>query len=649
MQLDSAIERARENLLSLQRSDGHWCGELEADTVLESEYILLLHFLGRSGEERAKKAAESIRRRQLPEGGWAIYAGGPPEISASVKGYFVLKLMGDPADAPHMVRARRAILELGGVEACNTYTKIYLAMFGQYDWYRCPAIPPEMMLLPQGFFFNVQAISSWSRGIFVPLSVIWAHRPICLVPPSAGIDELFVGGAPRPVNRNSETARERRWRYVFNGIDRGVKLLERSRLNPLRRRALRAAEEWIERRAAMSDGLAAIFPAMVNTVFAFRCLGHPVDHSVIRSQLDALQRHELDLGDTLRIQPALSPVWDTAQAVNTLVVTGLDPRHPALAKAARWLVSREVKHPGDWRHANPEGTVGGWYFEYANEFYPDCDDTAEVLIALARPRYEDPDLEVAVAAARKRGLRWLLSMQNEDGGWAAFDRGCDKKLLTLVPFADHNAMIDPSWEDITGRILELFGVEGMDRSHPSVCRAVDFLLERQQEDGSWFGRWGCNYIYGTWLALWGLSRVGEDMTRERYQRAADWLESRQNPDGGWGETLGTYENPSLKGSGPSTAAQTAWALLGLLATGRAGSLAVTRGVSYLLRTQHPDGAWDDGPWTGTGFPAVFYLRYHMYDDYFPPLALAAYRERLTESWSAAARWLGTVAAGNEVK
>jgi len=622
--VEEAIRRSRESLLSLQADDGHWCGELEADSVLESEYIMLLRFLGREDGERARKAAERIRRLEHPDGGWAIFPGGEPEVSATVKAYFALKLLGDDPDAPHMRRARRRALERGGVEATNTYTKIYLAMFGQYPWSKCPAIPPEIMLLPRWFFVNVNEMSSWSRGIFVPLSVVWAYRPVRTVPDRARIDELYVPGEGARAADEDDPA-ERYWRAFFETVDRGLKALERSRaLRPLRAPALRFAERWIRDRLEESDGLGAIFPAILNTILAFHLLGYREDHPVLERQFAALEKLLIEEDDHLRIQPALSPVWDTAQTMSALVASGLRRDHPALTEGAEWLLEREVRRSGDWVYNNPEVEPGGWYFEYANEFYPDCDDTAEVLLALDRVEPTDPELEEGIGAARERGMRWLLSMQNEDGGWAAFDRGCDKEFLAHVPFADHNAMLDPSCEDITGRVLELLAGEGFDRSHPAVVGGVRFLREAQCEDGSWYGRWGCNYIYGTWLALRGLAAVGEDMSRDRYRRAVRWLESCQNPDGGWGETLASYSDPARKGEGHSTASQTAWALMGLLAAGCRDSGSVRRGLDYLLRTQREDGSWEDEYWTGTGFPEVFYLRYHLYDDYFPLLALAAY-------------------------
>jgi len=631
--LEAAVARARDHLLSLQHEDGHWCAELEGDTILESEYLLLLHFLGRGHQSRVVKAAEYLRRQQRPGGGWAIYPGGPPDVSASVKAYFVLKLQGDDPDAPHMAKARERILELGGVEATNSYTKTYLAIFGQYPWSGCPAIPPEIILLPRWFYFHIYEMSSWSRAIFVPLSIVWAHKPHRSVPEERGIRELFHDPKHRPRAREVQDAGEefephtRRWRTFFFAVDRFLKIIEAGRLRPLRRRALRKAEEWIRQRLENSDGLGAIFPSIVNTVVAFRCLGYDRDDPAIAQSLAELEKLEIEEKGTLRLQPCFSPVWDTAQAISALVAAGTDPGHPALRKAARWLLDKEVRAPGDWQLRVPEVEPGGWYFEYANEPYPDCDDTAEVLTALNQVALDGDD-QRRCRQARHRGLRWLLAMQNDDGGWAAFDKGCDKKILTLVPFADHNAMIDPSCEDITGRILETLALEDLDPADPVVRRAVEYLERTQRPDGTWYGRWGANYLYGTWLALWGLAKAGEDLSRPRYRRSVEWLKRCQNPDGGWGETLRSYDEEQLKGVGPSTASQTAWAVLGLIAAGETQSETVRRGILYLVETQRPDGSWEDGRWTGTGFPKVFYLRYHYYDDYFPLLALATYRRRL---------------------
>lgn len=617
-----AVGAARRYLLSLQNDDGHWCAELEGDSILESEYILTLHFLGRSGEERARKAAEYLRRAQLPGGGWANYPGGPAEVSTSVKAYFVLKLMGDDASAPHMVRARNVILSLGGVEACNSFTKIYLAIFGQCGWDRCPAVPPEIVLLGTWFPFHLYRMSAWSRGIVVPLSIIWATKPSCAVPESARLDDLHVAGWRRPpVPR---PFREMAWRAFFIAVDAGLRGVEALGLTPLRARALAACESWIAERLEESDGLGAIFPPIINTILAFRCLGYALDDPRLLAQVRELERLELEDGDTLRVQPCFSPVWDTALASVALAASGSAPRDPALRRAARWLLDHEVTREGDWKVSCPAAKPGGWYFEYANEFYPDTDDTGEVLAALATVRFDDPGEESRRIGAIERGVDWLLAMQNTDGGWGAFDKGCDHEVLTFIPFADHNAMIDPSCEDITGRILEAFRLLGRPATDPAVRKAVGFLDRAQHPDGTWYGRWGVNYLYGTFLALRGLAHAGVDLRRPRYQRAVELLRSQQREDGGWGELPHSYEDPSKKVMGPSTASQTAWALLALLALGDRKSSAVARGIHFLLERQRIDGSWYDEAWTGTGFPRVFYLRYHLYATVFPLWALATY-------------------------
>jgi squalene-hopene/tetraprenyl-beta-curcumene cyclase len=614
----SAIASARRYLLSIQHASGGWCGELEGDTILESEFILAMQFLGRAGDPKVAKAAEHIRRKQLPGGGWATYPGGPPDVSASVKDYFVLKLLGDDPDAPHMTRAREQIRALGGVDACNTFTRIYLAIFGQYPWSGCPAVPPEMLLLPSWAPFSLYHISSWSRAIVVPLSIVWAHRPVSQVPDRARIDELKVGLKRRHASRSPS---ERFWRVFFLLAERALTLAETLRLRPLRRRALRAAEAWIHSRLRSSDGLGAIFPPIVYTIMAFRCLGYELDDPRLVSQVRELERLGVEEGSSYRLQPCFSPIWDTALAARALWESG-PAAEPSLERAARFLLDHEVREPGDWSLACPGVAPAGWYFEYANEFYPDSDDTGEVLGILARLRLVEPADELRRQEAIARAFAWELAMQNRDGGWGAFDKDCDRTFLTYMPFADHNAMIDPSCEDITGRMLEAFAALQVPRDHPAVRRAVDYLYRAQLPDGTWYGRWGCNYIYGTYLALTGLRAAGEDVESPRCQKAADWLESRQNADGGWGELPLSYDDPARKGEGPSTPSQTAWALTGLAACGRGRSTAAGRGVGYLLGRQLADGSWNDEYWTGTGFPKVFYLRYQLYATYFPLRALA---------------------------
>jgi squalene-hopene/tetraprenyl-beta-curcumene cyclase len=621
----AAIAAARRRLLSLQHEDGHWCGELEGDTILESEYLLLLHYLGRTHEERFRKGAAYLRQQQLDHGGWAIYAGGPTELSASVKAYFVLKLAGDRPDAPHMVRARESILALGGVDACNSFTKIYLSIFRQYDWAKCPAVPPELILFPDWFAFNIYKMSYWSRCIVVPLSIIWAHKPTCDVP--VGIPELYV--SKRPAEAVKRSRRERFWRGFFNVTDTVAKLVEAVPVKPLRRRALKKASAWIVEHLEGSGGLGAIFPPIVNTIFAFRALGHPPDHPVIQSQLAALETFEIEENGTLRLQPCFSAVWDTALAVHILRQTGTPANDEALQAGARWLVSKQSTIDADWKRNNPEGKGGGWPFQYDNVFYPDTDDTSEVLLALDGVRFVDEEEENGRRKALERAIHWQLSMQNRDGGWGAFDKECNNEVFTFIPFADHNAMIDPSCEDITGRTLEALIGLGFDAQHPALLAAVRYLHETQDFSGTWYGRWGCNYIYGTFLAARGLAAVDRAAHAHRFERMVRWMTEHQNPDGGWGELPASYDEPSQKGIGPSTPSQTAWALLSFLAAGAGQSEAARRGIDYLLRNQREDGSWRDDYWTATGFPKVFYLRYHLYATYFPLWALGEYRDTTT--------------------
>ena len=622
---NSAIREARRRLFDLQFNDGHWCAELEGDSILESEYVLLMLFLG-GYEEKIRKAANYIRDKQLEEGGWAIYPGGPADISASVKAYFVLKLVGDSPEEPHMVRAQQVIRRLGGLDACNSFTKLYLSIFGLYEWERSPGVPPELILFPNWFPFNIYEMSSWSRAIVVPLSVIWASKPSCQIPEHASIEELRIVDSRVAGPRFSRgSLAHHGWSLFFQVVDRAHKLLEHIGFLPLRPRALRRAEQWILQRLDNSDGLGAIFPPIVNTIIALRCLGYSLDHEIIRSQIHELEKLELEDGDKLRIQPCKSPCWDTALSIHALGEQDEPEVRPRLAEAVRWLLDHEVREVGDWHVRSPQAPIGGWYFEYNNEFYPDVDDTAQILTAVSKLPRTGSELAKRWEAASQRAIGWMLSMQNRDGGWASFDQGCDKEFLTYIPFADHNAMIDPSTSDITARVIEALARHGYDHSSSAVRRGIEYLFRMQEADGSWYGRWGCNYLYGTYLALVALEAIGEDMTQEPIRRAADWLRQVQNPDGGWGELPESYADPTKKGVGPSTAAQTAWAVIALIAAGEAESPDVARGIAYLLDSQLSDGGWDDELWTGTGFPEVFYLKYHLYATYFPLLALEIWR------------------------
>jgi squalene-hopene/tetraprenyl-beta-curcumene cyclase len=619
--LQAALDGARRCLLDLQQPDGHWVGELQGDTILESEYVLLMAFLGREHEPRVLKAAQYLREQQLQEGGWNNYPEGPVEVSVSVKAYFALKLAGHPADAPYMRRARDLIRQLGGAARCNSFTKFYLALLGQFPYANCPAVPPEMMFLPKWAYFNIYAMSSWTRTIVVPLSIFYAHKPVRKLPAERGIAELFLESPDTPLWPHPPTRRWLTWTNFFLGVDQAIKWLERWGPQWVRRAGIRAAARWMLDHFADSDGVGAIFPPIIYTIVSLRCLGYADDSPQMQWAVKQLDDLLLEEDDTVRVQPCFSPVWDTALSLNALAMAGTATQHKAVVRAARWLLDREVQRPGDWSVVNKRLEPGGWFFEYRNGFYPDTDDTAMVLMALARTGHAGTQQGHPAA---ERGLRWLLAMQNKDGGWAAFDRDINHEILTQVPFADHNAMLDPSCPDITARVLEALGQFGYQVGHPQVDRALRFIASTQDRRGCWLGRWGVNYIYGTWQVLVGLQAVDYDMRQPMVQRAVAWLKSVQQPGGGWGESCRSYDDPTLAGQGTPTASQTGWALCALIAAGEATSPEVQSGIDYLIATQRLDGNWQEEQFTGTGFPKVFYLKYHMYSLYFPLMALARY-------------------------
>ena len=670
--LRQAVERTRDHLLALQQPDGHWCGELQGDTILESEYILLLAFLGQGQSQRAKEAATYMLDQQGPAGGWAMFPGGPLEISGSVKAYLALKITGHDPRAEYMIRARKAILHAGGMEKVNSFTRYYLAMLGLIPYDLCPAVPPEMILLPLWAPFNIYEMSAWSRTIIVPLSLLWACQPCTMLPPEHQIDELYATpqkSLPRTiggVNHEGPTRGWINWTRFFQRVDRLIKFGERLGIKPLRKRAIQLCENWILQRLEKSDGLGAIFPPIVWTLIGLRCLGYKDDSPVIASQFAELEKLVIRDVDShgvakVRLQPCLSPVWDTAIATIALRDAGVSRHDPVIRKSLEWILSKEVKQQGDWGLRNPKLEPGGWYFEYNNEFYPDVDDTCMVLITLGRclpegvgqdwtmelfddRAIQDPkgpvvfsgrsataeqaiaELEAAspMVHAMRRGVRWLKAMQSRDGGWGAFDANNTREVLTKVPFADHNAMIDPSTADITARVLESFAGLGIRPDSEVHQRALDFIWKDQQPDHCWYGRWGVNYLYGTWQVIVGLVANGVSPSDPRIIKGAEWLKNHQQECGGWGETANSYDDPTLRGTGVPTASQTAWALLGLIAAGEAHSTAAARGVDYLLSTQQPDGTWNETEFTGTGFPRVFYLKYHYYALYFPLMALARF-------------------------
>lgn len=632
--LDEVISRAQQSLLDRQDPDqGFWCAPLLADTTLESDTITLFAYMGwlDRKKDKVQQLANFILKRQLPDGGWNIYKNGPAEISATVKAYWALKIAGHSANEPAMMKARQKIAQLGGIHKVNSYSKFYMALFGLYSWKGVPAIPPELMLFPKWFYFNIYEMSSWTRGIVIPLSIVWAHQPKKTLPDSARLDELFEVGKPRWVPVGSPAPANEgffSWRKFFLMWDSFFKVMEGRGPHFFRTWSLNLAKKWMIEHFEDSGGLAAIFPPIVNSIMALECLGYPENHPYIQDQLKALEGYELPHEDgTLEMQPCLSPVWDTAISVIALAESGLHRGHPSLVQATEWLVANEIRRGGDWQVKNPTAPISGWAFEFKNDFYPDVDDTAMVLLALRHVHLYNDDVSQDREKSYLRGLNWMLSMQCKNGGWAAFDRDNVKSIFEKIPFADHNAMIDPPSVDITGRVLELLGYVGYDKSYPCVTKALEYIKKDQEADGSWYGRWGVNYIYGTWQVLRGLAAIGEDMQSEYVQKAVRWMKSVQNPDGGWGERCDTYDNPAMKGKGPSTPSQTAWGLMGLMAAGLAQDPAALRAVDYLLRTQKEDGTWDEPEFTGTGFPKVFYLEYTYYRDYFPLLALGAFRHK----------------------
>ena len=647
----AGLERSRDWLLGQQHDDGFWCGELEADVMLEADYIFMHTLLGTGDAGKMQRAVNEILRHQNEDGGWSLYPGGASNINYGVKAYMALKLMGWSKDHPVLTRAREWVLAHGGVVECNTFTKIYLCSLGQYDYDAVPAIPPEIVLFPNWFYFNIYEISSWSRGILVPLSIIYAKKPFKKLAPEQGIEELFVGGrANADLRLHWDKRRPASWRNFFLACDRLFHLAERVHIRPLRKAALRKAEAWMLERFEKSDGLGAIYPAMLNSIVALRVLGRSADDPQMIRAMDEFEKLGIDCPEgepnyptpTFRMQPCFPPVWDTAQAVFALGEAGVPKDDPRMLKAADWLLSKEVRHKGDWAEKVRNVEPGGWYFEFNNEFYPDVDDTGQVLLALncvrnPRERYQH---EVC-----QRALTWIWAMQCRNGGWAAFDKDNTKSIFQAIPFADHNAMLDPPTVDITGRMLEMLALYGFTREDVRVERAVQFILSEQEPDGSWFGRWGVNYLYGTFLVLRGLEAIGFWNHEPAVQQAAEWIRMVQNSDGGWGESCLTYDDPSQRGIGASTPSQTAWAVLGLLAAGDTRSDSVAKGVRWLIERQHEDGSWDElmpgrngeSFYTGTGFPRVFYLGYHLYKQYFPLLALTTYMRAMTrEAESSAA-------------
>lgn len=622
--LDACVENGAARLLEMQDQAGFWWAELESNATMAAEHLMLEHFMGIGEPARWSQICRYLLRLQLPDGSWPVYFGGKGDLSVTAEAYFALKLAGTDPDHPEMVRAREFVLSNGGIGEARIFTKMWLSLFGQFEWSAFPAMPPETILLPDNAPVSIYDFASWARGTIVPILVLWAYRPVVPVPEGRGIEELYRDPAHA---RNIRFKRDRKpftWRNAFLLIDKGLRLHERSPWKPLRKRALQACEDWIVERQEADGSWGGIQPPWVYSLMALKCRGFSNDHPVIAKGIHGLLNDfALREDGGFTVQPCVSPIWDTCLAITGLREAGISAGDARLRKAGLWMLKKEIRTGGDWTHKVKNVEPGGWAFEFENEYYPDTDDTAEVLIAMRLL-----DLDGTTADAVDRANRWLRAMQSRNGGWGAFDRDNDKEFVSKIPFADFGALLDPPTEDVSAHVLEWLLIDGASPDDATVRRGLDYLERTQEKDGSWFGRWGVNYVYGLGAVLPALAAAGYSATDPRIRRAVRWLEEHQNPDGGWGETCDSYLDPSLRGQGTSTASQTAWALLALLAAGEERSRATERGIRYLIATQRKDGSWDEPEFTGTGFPGEFMLNYHLYRQYWPLWALGRYRRTI---------------------
>lgn len=618
-EVEGAIRAATGAILSQQRPDGHWVYELEADATIPAEYVLLVHYLAETPNlELECKIGVYLRRIQGEHGGWPLYHDGAFDISATVKAYFALKMIGDDINAPHMVRAREALHARGGAIKANVFTRILLALYGECSWKDVPTVPVELILLPRWFPVHLSKMSYWARTVIVPLLVLAAKQPLARNPRNIHVPELFVPGVPAASPRAPHQSAG--WSAFFGALDRVLKIVPWPK--GARARAIEKCRTWTTERLNGEDGLGAIYPAMANSVMMYDVLGYPPDHldrAIARKSVENLlviKDHEA------YCQPCVSPVWDTALVAHALLETKDARAEAAAERGLEWLKPLQVLDvKGDWAGEKPDVRPGGWAFQYRNDYYPDLDDTAVVVMAMDRAKTRD-GYKDAIA----RGAEWVEGLQSRDGGWGAFDADNSYYYLNNIPFADHGALLDPPTEDVSGRCVGMLAQLGAGKDHPRLKAGIDYLIKTQRDDGSWWGRWGVNYIYGTWSALAGLNGAGLAPDHTTMKRGAAWLLAIQNPDGGWGENCDSYKL-DYKGyeAAPSTASQTAWALLGLMAAGEVDHPAVARGVNYLKATQQGDGLWSQPHYTGGGFPRVFYLNYHGYPKFFPLWALARYR------------------------
>lgn len=623
-----AITSSQDYLLGIQDSEGYWWADLESNVTITAEAILL-HKIWHSDHARPlNKAEKYLRSQQREHGGWELYYSDGGDLSTSVEAYMALRLLGVSINDSALIRARKFILQQGGISQTRIFTKLHLALIGCYDWQGLPSIPPWIMLLPEQSPFTIYEMSSWARGSTVPLLIVFDRKPVFELNNPINLAELYAEGID---NVKQELPRNNDWTDLFLVLDNVFKISESLDLVPFRTEGLAAAEKWVLERQEVTGDWGGIIPAMLNSLLALRTLNYDVNDPVVKRGLAAVDNFAVETQEHYWIQPCISPVWDTAWCLRALVESGIAPDNPTLVKAGKWLLDKQILDYGDWSVKNKGITPGGWAFEFDNRFYPDLDDSAVVVMGLSQVKLPD---EVLKQQAITRCLNWMATMQCKPGGWAAFDLDNDQDWINSVPYGDLKAMIDPNTADVTARVLEMLGECSLTMDDDRIQRAISYLIEEQEDDGSWFGRWGVNYIYGTSGVLSALSLIAPTRCKIQLDRGATWLASCQNPDGGWGETCASYKDSSLKGTGVSTASQTAWALIGLMATVEAtrftAQAQIRKGVEFLLKTQKADGTWNEDYFTGTGFPCHFYLKYHLYQQYFPLQALARCRRILID-------------------
>lgn len=622
-QVVDAITASQQHLLSIQNPDGYWWAELESNVTITSEAVLLHKIWGTDKTRPLHKVENYLRSQQREHGGWELFYGDSGDLNTTVEAYMALRLLGVPSTDPVMVKAKSLILAKGGISKTRIFTKLHLALIGCYNWRGLPSLPSWVMLLPDNFPFNIYELSSWARSSTVPLLIVFDRKPIFKIDQPINLDELYAEGVD---NVRWELPKNGDWSDIFNILDDGFKLAESLNFLPFRNEGLQAAEKWILERQEVTGDWGGIIPAMLNSLLALKCLDYDVDDPIIERGLKAVDNFAIETENSYCLQPCVSPVWDTAWAIRALIDSGFAANDPAVVKAGEWLIEKQILDYGDWNIKNKQGKPGAWAFEFENRFYPDVDDSAVVVMALHQTKLPNEELK---KQAINRALNWIASMQCKPGGWAAFDLDNDQDWLNLVPYGDLKAMIDPNTADVTARVLEMLGACNLSIQPNNLEKALDYLVAEQEIEGCWFGRWGVNYIYGTSGVLSALALINPLKYGKNIEQGAAWLVKVQNTDGGWGETCFSYNDPSLKGKGNSTASQTAWALIGLIAAGEAtGKLAldsIEKGINYLLETQKSDGTWNEIYFTGTGFPCHFYLKYHLYQQYFPLMALGRYQ------------------------